>query len=191
MPPMGLWFLSVLMDPSEHASAFCSVINFSVLVVFSNIVINNTAGSTQRRERVYFIFLKIILFIYIPSIVPILVLPPRVLHPMSPIFCLWEGVFPPIQKPHPYTPTTASLFPGASNLCRRLGTSSPTEAKQGSSWLYVCWGCGPSHVCFLDDELPVVQVSWSFWSSYGTVFFYTNDQWTEKEIRETHPSQYP
>jgi hypothetical protein len=59
-------------------------------------------------------------------LLPLLVLPPRVLYP-PPSFCLWDGALPTPLPPHPPSPTprpsphltlSASFFPGASSLYR-------------------------------------------------------------------------
>ena len=83
----------------------------------------------------------------------------------SPFPHLWKGV----AGYHPLTWYHTSL---AHQIFVGLGASSPTEDRQGSPLLLMCWEPW-TNLCMLFGwwlslwELPGVQVSWHFWSSGG------------------------
>ena len=86
---------------------------------------------------VLWIFKLIILFIYIPNVVP----PPR--PPLQSSFLI----------PHPFISEKNVLpYPAALGyqVWTGLGTPSSTENRQGNPLLHTCWGdLGPAGVCFL------------------------------------------
>lgn len=71
-----------------------------------------------------------LLLLYSPVVTPIAVHPTTDPHPIPPPTCLQED-----GHPTPARPPT----PGGSQVSRRLGISSLTEARSGSSLLYMFW----------------------------------------------------
>jgi hypothetical protein len=97
-----------------------------------------------------------------PNVALLTIPPPRVGHPILPLFCLWEGALPPL---------LASLYPGASSLYRiRHILSQWGQTRQSSvTCVFGVW----TSLCLLFDwwlslwKLSGVCVRWHCWFSYG------------------------
>jgi hypothetical protein len=94
-------------------------------------ILESVACDTHLPFRKFFI-----LFIYIPNVIPFL-LAPDFFAP-SPLPFASEQVLSP--KPHLLPPPPSIPLPWGIKSLQNLGTSSPTEARQGSPLLHMCWG---------------------------------------------------
>ena len=99
-------------------------------------------------------FKLIILFIYIPNVVP----PPR--PPLQSSFLI----------PHPFISEKNVLpYPAALGyqVWTGLGTPSSTENRQGNPLLHTCWGdLGPAGVCFLVGGLVCGSSEGCLWFTW-------------------------
>lgn len=99
---------------------------------------------------------------------PFLVLPPRVLHSVPHLLWLWEGA------PHQLHPSPSALshpLPLGHQVSTDIGTSFPTEARQGSPLLHMSYRPWISPCMFFGWwlspwQLLGVHVYWCCWFSY-------------------------